>query len=162
MLSTYPYNALMLIAKNRKAFYEHEILEKFTAGIRLHGYEVKAVKEGRVNFDGSYVHILGHRPVVINMHIGAYSKQSQDVDELSTRRTRQLLLTKSEIEKLTRELTQKGKTAVPLALILSKNLVKLELGIAKGRKKAEKKHLEKERQIRKDLERTVKETTRYS
>ena len=95
---------------------------------------------------------------MVNLYIGPYSKQSQEVNEQTSRRTRNLLLTKSEIEKLKRELSLKGKTAVPLALILSNNLLKLELGIAKGRKKAEKKHLEKERQIQKDLEHARKES----
>jgi SsrA-binding protein len=150
----------MLIAKNRKAFYEHEILDKFIAGISLQGYEVKALREGKVNMDGSYVQILGGNPVVVNMHIGPYSKQSQKVGELETRKTRKLLLNKNEIEKISRELSQKGKTAIPLALILSHNMIKLELGIAKGRRKEEKKHLEKERQIQKDLQQVTKEISR--
>ncbi len=151
----------MLLAKNRKAFYDHEILEKFTAGIALKGYEVKAVKEGKVNMDGSFVQVLGHEVYVINMYIGQYSKQSQETGKQQSRTSRKLLLRKEEIEKLQRELAQKGKTAIPLALILSHNMIKLEFGIAKGRKKVEKKHLEKERQIKRDLEKAVKETHKY-
>lgn len=150
----------MLIAKNRKAFFEHEILERYTAGISLRGYEVKAIREGKANFSDSYVQILSGVPVILNMYIGAYSKQSQRFNEADSRRSRKILLKKSEIEKIQRELMEKGRTAIPLALILEHNMVKLEFGIAKGRKKEEKKHVEKERQIKIDLERTVKESFR--
>jgi SsrA-binding protein len=150
----------MLLVKNRKAFFEHEILEKYVAGISLRGYEVKAIKEGKANFSDSYVQILSGEPFVINMYIGAYSKQSQRFNETDARRSRKLLLKKNEIEKVQRDLMEKGKTAIPLALTLENNVIKLELGIAKGRKKAEKKHLEKERQIKKDLEKARKEITR--
>lgn len=146
----------MLLTKNRKGLYDYEILDKFTAGIALRGYEVKAAKEGKVNFEGSYVQIVGGIPVVVNMHIGHYSKQSQEYKEQEARRTRNLLLNKNEVEKITRMLQEKGKTAVPLALILSHNMIKLEFGIAKGRKKAEKKSLVKERQLQRDLEITRK------
>ena len=150
----------MLLAKNRKALFNHEIIEEFQAGISLHGYEVKAIREGKVNFEGSYVQIVGDKPVVINMHIGQYSKQSQKVNELDQNRTRDLLLNKTEIEKLTKELAQKGKTAIPLALIITHNMIKLEFGIAKGRRKFDKKNVEKERQIKKDLEIALKESNR--
>jgi len=150
----------MLLAKNRKAFFEHEILERYTAGISLRGYEVKAIREGKANFSDSYVQILSGVPVILNMYIGAYSKQSQRFNEADSRRSRKLLLSKSEIEKIQRELMEKGRTAIPLALILEHNMIKLEFGIAKGRKKEEKKHVEKERQIKIDLERTVKESFR--
>ena len=150
----------MLLAKNRKALFNHEIVEKFTAGIVLKGYEVKAVREGKVNMDGSYVQIMGGDPVVVNMHIGQYSRQSQKVAEDDTRRTRHLLLEKTEIEKITRELAQKGKTAIPLALVLTHNMIKLELGIAKGRRKADKRDVEKERQIKRDMEVAIKELLR--
>ena len=126
----------------------------------MHGYEVKAIREGKVNFEGSYVQIVGDKPVVINMHIGQYSKQSQKVNELDQNRTRDLLLNKTEIEKLTKELAQKGKTAIPLALIITHNMIKLEFGIAKGRRKFDKKNVEKERQIKKDLEIALKESNR--
>lgn len=151
----------MLLAKNQKALFNHEILEKFTAGISLYGYEVKAIKEGKVNFEGSYVQIVRGNPVVVNLHIGHYSKQSQKVNEQDQNRTRQLLLKKAEVEKLARELPQKGKTAIPLALILSHNMIKLEFGIAKGRRKLDKKNLEKERQIERDLEIAIKEANRF-
>lgn len=141
----------MLLAKNRKALYNNEVTEKFVAGIVLRGYEVKAIREGKASFEGAYVTVKNKEVFVVNLHIGRYSKQSQDVGEDETTRQRQLLLSKAEISVLEKETKQKGKTAIPLALILQNNLIKLELAIVKGRKEYEKKHLEKEKQIQKDL-----------
>jgi len=141
----------MLLAKNRKALYDYEVIEKFLAGVQLLGYEVKAVKEGKANFDGAYVQVIDNEAFVVNMYIGYYSRQSGKVDPEQARRSRKLLLNRHEIDKLKKEVVQKGKTAVPLALLLSNNLVKLEFAIVKGRKKRSKKQLEKERQVKKDL-----------
>lgn len=142
----------MLLAKNKKALFEHTLLEKYVAGIVLHGYEVKALREGKVNFDSSYVQILSGVPYVINLYIGKYSKQSSDFTEYDSRRSRKLLLNKKEIEDIRREILQKGKTAVPLAFILHNNNIKIEFGIVKGKKEFEKKQVAKERQIKRDLE----------
>lgn len=141
----------MLLAKNRKAFHDYEILETLTAGLVLKGYEVKAIREGKVNFDGSFVQVLSGKPVILNMYIGRYSNQSQPHNEADSRKTRSLLLTSKEVSILIKELSQKGKSAVPLALILSHNLIKLELGIVRGLKKYEKKDIEKVKQMDKDL-----------
>jgi len=151
----------MLLAKNRKALYDHEITEKFISGIKLQGFEVKAIKERKVNFDGSYVLVIDKEAFVVNMHIGMYSKQSQKVPDSDSRRTRKLLLNKSEIKRLQTELSQKGKTAVPLALLLDHGLVKLEFALVKGRKKQDKRLVEKQRQIQRDMEREIKEVARF-
>jgi len=147
----------MLLARNRKALRNYEVTEKFLAGIKLKGYEVKALREKKVSFEGAYVKVMGGEVWLMNMHIGRYSKQSQKVPDGEADRPRKLLLSKREIDVLRKEVAQKGKTAVPLALLLKHNLVKLELGIVRGRKAHEKKHLEKERQIRRDLEKERKE-----
>src|SRR3989344_5639091 len=96
-----------ILARNKKAFYEYEIIDRYTAGVVLEGYEVKAVREGKVNFDGSFVQINKHIPVVLNLHIGRYMYQSQKDEGADTRRTRMLLLSKKEIQKIERELSQK-------------------------------------------------------
>jgi len=90
------------------------------------------------------------------MYIGKYSKQSKDFNEYEARRTRNLLLNKNEILKIVREIAQKGKTAVPLSLLLDKGKIKLEFAVVKGKKEYEKKQTAKERQIKKDLERETK------
>lgn len=142
----------MLLAKNKKAFHDFEVVDKYAAGIVLEGFEVKAIREGKVNFDGSFIQINKGIPVVLNLHIGRYTYQSQKDENTDSRRTRRLLLNKSELQKIQRQLVEKGKTAVPLALILSKNMIKLELAVVKGRKNYDKKDLEKRKQQEKDLE----------
>jgi SsrA-binding protein len=149
-----------LISKNRKALYNHQIIEKYTAGLLLKGYEVKAIREGKANFEGSYVQIIGGVPSVVNMYIGPYSKQSKSFSDVDARKTRPLLLNKKETGKITIDLTQKGKTAVPLALVASHGLIKLEFAVVKGLKEFEKKVVAKERQIKKDLEVESKEYRR--
>ena len=108
----------MLIAKNKKALFNNEVVEKYLAGIVLKGYEVKSVREKNVSFEGAYISIDNDNVVVKNLHIGKYSKQSQEHNENTSKRTRQLLLNKNEIAKLKREISEKGKTAIPLALLL--------------------------------------------
>lgn len=139
----------MLLALNKKAKRNYEVIEKYIAGIVLNGYEVKALREGKADFEGSYIKLIENRPYVVNLNIGRYSNQSHDGEP---KRDRLILLTKKELASIQKELSQKGKSAVPLALVLQHNLVKLELAVVKGRKKHEKKHLEKERQIQKDLD----------
>ena len=85
------YNTRMLIAKNRKAHFDYEIVQKFTAGIVLTGYEVKAVREGKVELKGTFVQVIGGELYVVNMYIGRYSSMSQKYDEKDSRHSRKLL-----------------------------------------------------------------------
>ena len=78
----------MLIVKNRKALFNHQIVEKFLAGIELKGYEVKAIKENNVTFEGAHVSVTDGQVFVQNLHIGKYSKQSQEYKEQESRRPR--------------------------------------------------------------------------
>lgn len=148
----------MLLVKNKKATHDYEVVEKFIAGIALRGYEVKAVREGKASFDGAYIKLLNGKPYVVGMTIGRYSKQSNE--NVDADRSRALLLNKKEITTLQRDLNQKGKTAVPLALILRNNMVKLEAAVVKGRTGYEKKVVAKEKQIKKDLEKFNSEIRR--
>ncbi len=148
----------MLLIKNKKALFNNELVEKFLAGIVLKGYEVKAIREKNVSFEGAYIKFDEQDNLVITgMHIGAYSKQSQDQDKINTKTDRKLLLNKHEITKISNELKQKGKTAVPLALLLRNNMIKLELAIVKGKRNYEKKAVAKAKQEEKDLEKFTKE-----
>jgi SsrA-binding protein len=149
-----------LLAKNRKAMFNHTLLEKYVAGIVLKGYEVKAIREGKVDFEGSYIKILNNEVVIINLNIGKYSKQSKEIDEVDSRKTRKLLLNRREIIELTREMSEKGRTAIPLALIIVNNLIKLEFAVVRGKKEFEKKQTAKDRQVQKDLAIETKEYRR--
>lgn len=145
------------LIENKKASWEGEITHKYTAGIALKGHEVKAVREGSVNFSGAYVIINDNNTAsLLNLFIGKYSKYGYDLSEQEAKRTRTLLLKKDEILKLKKDLQEKGKTCIPLTILLQHNLVKLELGVVKGRKKIDKKNLEKDRQIKRDMDREVK------
>jgi SsrA-binding protein len=146
----------MLLAKNRKALFNNKVEEKFIAGIVLHGYEVKAIREGKVSFEGSYITVLENEVFIKNLYIGRYSHQSQEVNEDSQNRLRKLLVSKREILKIKNHLSHKGKTAVPLALILRNNYVKLEFALVKGLKKFEKKVVAVEREQKKELDRMLK------
>jgi SsrA-binding protein len=150
------YNPVMLLSKNRKAFYDYQIIEKYMAGIKLTGAEVKAIKEGKVSFEGSYIGIEGDSIVVKGLYIGRYSKMGDKVGEDFFTRDRVLLLKHNEIAAIRKDLKQKGKSAVPLALLMRHNLVKLEFAVVKGKKQFEKKHLEKEKQIKRDLEKEAR------
>lgn len=145
----------MLLVKNRRATFEYEILEKYIAGLPLFGFEVKSVREGNVNFEGSSVHVIGGEAFIVNLLIGRYSHQSQKYNDKEARRTRKLLLNKKEILKLSQEISIKGRFAIPLALILQHNLVKLELGVVRNRKLYEKKRVLMEKQMERDLQRSV-------
>ncbi|MBU0649794.1 SsrA-binding protein SmpB [Patescibacteria group bacterium] len=149
----------MVLAKNKKAIFDYEVLDKYVAGIALFGHEVKSVKEGNVNFEGSLVTVMNGEAYVVNLHIGRYSHQSQKYQEKEARRTRKLLLTKKEAAKLAQAISLKGRFAVPLALILQRNLVKLELAVVRSKKQFEKKQLLMERQLARDLDRARKDAS---
>lgn len=146
----------MLLVKNKKALFNNEIIEKFIAGIVLKGYEVKAIREKNVSFEGSYVKVEDGIAKVVGMHIGRYSNQSQEYNSDRAKDPRNLLLNKQELYKLNKELSEKGKSAIPLALILRNGKIKLEFAIVKGRKKYEKRAHLKKRQIEIDLRKQVK------
>jgi SsrA-binding protein len=149
-----------LLAKNRKAMFNHTLLENYVAGIVLKGYEVKAIREGKVDFEGSYIKIVNDEAVIINLNIGKYSKQSKEIDEVDSRKTRKLLLNRKEITELMRELSEKGRTAIPLALIIVNNNIKLEFAVVRGKKEFERKQTAKDKQVQKDLDIESKEYRR--
>lgn len=139
------------LAYNRDASREYLLLENFSAGVQLFGYEVKAVREGKVDFEGSFVKIVDGRPQILNLNIGRYSSQGNMPVETDARRTRPLLLKKYEIERIDAKANQKGFTLVPLKLITDHGLIKLEFALAKGKKVYQKKEDLKTKQVEKDL-----------
>jgi len=149
-----------LLAKNRKALFNHSVISRFDAGIVLKGHEVKAIREGKVDFEGSYIKVIKKEVYAVNLKIGKYSKQSKESSAEAEKRDKKLLLNKNEIAEVNRELLEKGKTAAPLALVLSNNKIKLEFAVVKGKKEFEKKQTAKERQIRKDMKIEEKEFRR--
>lgn len=150
----------LLLAKNRKAMFNNTLLEKYSAGIVLKGYEIKAIREGKVDFEGSYIRPVDGVLNVISLYIGKYSKQSKTSEKFEEKRSRPLLLNKKEIQDIKRDLLEKGKTAVPTALIMQHGKIKLEFAVVKGKKEFEKKQVTKDRQIKIDLAKESKEIKR--
>ena len=139
---------------NKKALREYEVLHKYEAGIRLLGSEVKSIKGGRLNFEGSYVKFIGNELFLINVDIPKYKyARNEDYDPI---RTRKLLLKREEMTHLQSKIKMRpGLTLIPLKCYTVGSLIKLEIALSKGRKLHEIKSVEKEREIkRKDNEMT--------
>lgn len=135
---------------NRRALYEYQILDKLEAGIRLTGHEVKSVKGERVSLTGSFVKIIGSEAYLINALIPLYEyARPAEYDE---RRTRKLLLHKSQIISLKTKLATSNLTLVPLSLYTKNGFIKIEIGLGKGKKAYEKREAIKKRDLQKDLE----------
>mgnify|MGYP006280640347 CR=1 FL=1 len=148
---------MAILARNKKAYFDYEVLEKYEAGLKLLGHEVKSVKNGRVSLKGSFVTIKKTTKklpelYLINAHIPKY-QHAGNVKDHDPYRSRKLLLNKKEIERLIGKKQEKGLTLVPLKLYTRHSLVKLEFGLARGKKKVDKREDIK----RKDLDRQKRE-----
>lgn len=144
-----------LIADNKKAYFDYFIEDKFQAGLVLEGVEIKSVRAGKVNLKDSYVLVKNGEVFLMGAHIAEYEK-ADGLNKVDTRRTRKLLLTKSEIRKLERKVNVKGYTIVPTKMYLSHNLAKLEIAVAKGKELYNKKDSLKEKDIKRETERMLK------
>lgn len=140
------------ILENKKAYFDYEIIDKFEAGIKLIGHEVKSVKAGRASIVGSYVKILDGEAYIIGMKIDEYQNKSLSLIDEKTR-TRKLLLNKTELKKLIKQTDEKGLTIVPLSLYIKNRWIKLSIGIGRGKKKADKRETLKKRAIERDVRR---------
>ncbi len=146
---------MKVIAVNKKAYHDYEILYKIEVGIALTGNEVKSLRAGQVSLKGAYAVLHEGELYLINCNITQYAKSFQKDEEQATRR-RKLLLHKKELNRLIGEVARKGVTIIPLKLYFKKHLVKVELGIAKHKKAPSKKKELKERDIRRQAEREIK------
>lgn len=121
-----------LIANNKKAYYDYFIDEKYEAGLVLHGTEVKSLRQGKCSIKEAYIQIINGEVFVINMNITPYEKGN--IFNKDPLRPKKLLLHQSEINKLEGQTSQKGFTIVPLQVYLSRGRVKMEIGLARGKK----------------------------
>lgn len=141
---------------NKKALREYEIITKFEAGIKLTGPEVKAVKNNRLNFEGSYVKLIGNELYLVNADIPQY--QFSRVEDYDPARSRKLLLRREEITKLQSKIKERpGMTIIPLRCYNKSNLIKLEIALSKGRKKYELKSVAKNRELKRRDQEMAKE-----
>jgi len=146
---------MKLVADNRKARHDYQILETIEAGIVLLGAEVKSLREGRANLRDSYAVVENGEVVLRGMHISPYSHGSYDA--LDPRRDRKLLLNKSEIRRLIGKVEEKGLTLVALKLYFSdKGKAKVVLALARGKKLYDKRQDMAERDSRREVERAMK------
>ncbi len=143
------------IASNRKAFHDYFVLERFEAGIELFGTEVKSIRAGQVNLKDSYCTIREGELFVRGMHVSPYEKGN--IFNRDPVRTRRLLMHKREIRKLGDRVAQDGVALVPLSLYFKDSLVKVELGLCKGKKLYDKRDSDAERNAKRDMDRAIKE-----
>jgi SsrA-binding protein len=146
---------MKLLAKNKKAYFNYQILENFEAGISLIGQEVKSIKSGRINLAGSYVVLKGEEVYLIGANIPPYQPKNAPPD-YNSERSRKLLLKKSEIKYLIGKVKEKGLTLVPLKVYTKRGKIKLEFGVAKGKKKADKRELIKKREAEREMKREIR------
>lgn len=140
----------MVLARNKKAFHDYFIEDKLEAGMELVGTEVKSVKAGKVSIKESFIRIIKNEIFIMNMHITPY--EFGNINNLPESRVRKLLLNRKEIEKWAAKIKEQGYTIIPLSVYTNQRLVKMEIGLAKGKKL----HDKREALKRKDQERDMK------
>lgn len=147
---------IKVVAQNRKARHDYFIEETYEAGIVLKGTEVKSVRQGRVNLRDAYAAIRDGEVYVENMHISPYEKGN--IYNVDPTRSRKLLLNRREINRLIGYTQQRGLTLVPLRLYIKRGLVKVELGVARGKKTYDKRADIARRDAKREIERSFRES----
>ena len=150
---------IKLVANNKKAYHDYFIDDKYEAGIELFGTEVKSVRMGKCSVKEAFVKIDNGQVYVYGMHISPYEKG--DIFNKDPLRVRKLLLHKSEIMKLNGKVTQKGYTLVPLQVYFKGSLVKVEIGLARGKKLYDKRADLAKKDQRRELEKDFKVKNLY-
>jgi len=143
------------LAENKKAYFNYQILEKFEAGISLIGQEVKSIKTRGLNLTGSYVVLKNEEVFWIGAKIFPYQPKNIPSD-YNSERSRKLLLKKSEIKYLTGKTKQRGLTLIPLKIYTNNGKIKLEFGVAQGKKTFDKRESIKKREVEREIRRTLK------
>ena len=143
-----------LIANNKKAYHDYFILEKYEAGIVLHGTEVKSLRMGQCSIKEAFIRIENGEMFIYGMHVSPYEKGN--IFNKDPRRPRRLLAHKSEIRHLQQQIKLQGYTLVPLQLYFKQGRVKVELGLCKGKKLYDKRADAAARDAKRDIDRAVK------
>ncbi|MCU0668184.1 MAG: SsrA-binding protein SmpB [Myxococcota bacterium] len=144
-----------LVASNRRALHDYEILEKVEAGLVLLGPEVKSLREGRANLSDSYAVLRRGEAYLVNAHVSPYAQASRENPD--PRRERKLLLNRSEIQRLAGKVAERGLTLVPLSLYFKNGRAKVELGLARGKRVYDKRQTLKRREQEREIERAVRD-----
>lgn len=142
----------MNLVNNRKAYFEFHVLEEFDSGIVLLGSEVKSIRLGNVTLSDSFIFLKNGEVWIKNLRVSRY-KQSYYTDQHDEMREKKLLLTKTQISKISKMLQDKGITCVPLQIFIKNNKIKLKIGVAKGKKLWDKRESIKERDLKREKQR---------
>lgn len=154
MVRNFPYPTFMkIVAQNKKALFDYEILKKFKAGILLTGAEVKSIRQSKVNLKGSYVTPDKNAMWIENMHVSPYQPNNQK--DYNPTRKRKLLLKQKEIEELTKAFHDKGQTIIGLAIEIEGKFIKLEIAIGRGKKKYDKRETIKKRDLDREMRKKI-------
>lgn len=145
-----------LLAENRKARYDYEILDSYEAGLALRGCEVKSIKTGHISLKGSYVVIKDNEAYLINAFVPPY-QPANTPDDYNPERSRKLLLKKSEIQSLIGKSKQKGLTLIPLKIYTKQGKIKLGFAVGKGKRKTDKREAIKKREVEREMQRKIRE-----
>lgn len=148
-------NSQSRIAEHRRAFHDYFIEERYEAGIELQGWEVKSIRAGRVQIDQSYVVLRNGEAWLLGSQMTPLSTAAVHI-QADPQRTRRLLLKAKELSRLIGQVERRGYTLVPLHLYWKRNLVKLEIGLAKGKKQHDKRESEKIRDADRDVQKAAK------
>lgn len=138
----------MIEIKNKKAYFDYTVLDSIEAGISLVGTEIKSIRKGSVDLKDTFITIKNNEAFILNMYIAKYEKGN--IFNHDERRTRKLLLHKSEIKKLKEKVSTEGLTLIPLKLYFKKNYVKVLVGLCKGKKLYDKRASIKERDLKRE------------
>ncbi len=148
----------MVLAKNKKAFHDYFIEERYEAGIELVGSEVKSIKAGKVSIKESFVRIMKGEVFIMGMHVTPYAYGGKFTPEET--RVRKLLLHKKQIKKLHEGVSQAGYTIVPLSVYTKSGLIKVEIGLAKGKKEYDKRDTLAKKDQKRQIDRAIKDFNR--
>ena len=147
-------DGIKVLAKNKRARHDYHVVDSLEAGVVLHGTEVKSVRLGKVQLVDSFVRIEDGEAYLVGAHISPYEQGNRfNVDP---RRRRKLLVHKSEIRRLNRQVMEKGMTLVPLSVYLKRGIVKLEVGVCRGKRAFDKRETIRRRDAQRDMERQIR------
>jgi len=148
--------AIKIIADNKKARFDYEILDTYEAGLVLIGSEVKSLRNGQCQLKDAYVAFRGHEAYLQNAHIAVYKAASYNGHE--PERLRKLLLHEHELSKINEAITEKGLTCVALKMYFKRGIAKVEIGLARGKKKGDKRQSERSKEADRDIQRGLRKS----
>ncbi len=149
----------MIVARNKKAYYQYNILEEIEAGIKLTGAEVKSLREHSADIKHSFAKIINGEMFLVNAHITSY-KQANDAD-YEPKKTRKLLIKKKQIKHIEKETESKGITIIPTKIYFKRGWAKVSIGIAKGKTKSDKRETLKRKAAEREIEEQRKKWKRF-